>query len=75
MAKNTIFSQFTGLYPVSKTLRFELKPIGKTLDYIQKKKIIKQDEEKSVKYVEAKQIIDKYHKYFISEALKDVNLE
>lgn len=30
MAKNTIFSQFTGLYPVSKTLRFELKPIGKT---------------------------------------------
>ena len=75
MAKNTIFSQFTGLYPVSKTLRFELKPIGKTLDYIQKKKIIKQDEEKSVKYVEAKQIIDKYHKYFISEALKDVNLD
>ena len=30
MAKNTIFSQFTGLYPVSKTLRFELKPFGKT---------------------------------------------
>ena len=30
MAKNTIFSQFTGLYPVSKTLRFELKPVGKT---------------------------------------------
>ncbi len=75
MNQNTFFSQFTGLYPVSKTLRFELKPIGKTLENVQNKGIIDQDEAKSLKYVEAKQIIDKYHKYFISEALKGVNLD
>ena len=75
MNQNTFFSQFTGLYPISKTLRFELKPIGKTLENVQNKGIIDQDEAKSLKYVEAKQIIDKYHKYFISEALKGVNLD
>ena len=29
--------QFTGLYSLQKTLRFELKPIGKTLENVQKK--------------------------------------
>lgn len=75
MNLNTYFSQFTGLYPLSKTLRFELKPIGKTLENVQNKGIIEQDEAKSLKYVEAKQIIDEYHKYFIGEALKDVKLD
>lgn len=75
MNQNTFFSQFTGLYPVTKTLRFELKPIGKTLGHIQKKKIIEQDEEKSLKYVDAKQIIDRYHRHFISEALEGINLD
>ena len=28
--------QFTNLYPVSKTLRFELQPIGKTKENIEK---------------------------------------
>ena len=30
------YSDFTNLYPVSKTLRFELKPIGKTKENIEK---------------------------------------
>ena len=51
MNQNTSFSQFIGLYPVSKTLRFELKPIGKTLENVQNKGIIEQDEAKSLKYV------------------------
>lgn len=29
-----VFNQFTGLYSLSKTLRFELRPIGKTLEHI-----------------------------------------
>ncbi len=75
MAKNTIFSQFTGLYPVSKTLRFELKPVSKTLEKIWEKGIIKGDKSKADHYVDAKKIIDEYHKYFISEALKGIKLD
>jgi len=36
------FSNFTNLYSLSKTLRFELKPIGKTLEYIEKEGINRQ---------------------------------
>jgi CRISPR-associated protein Cpf1 len=28
------FSQFTGLYELSKTLRFELKPVGETINHL-----------------------------------------
>ena len=31
-----IADNFIGIYPVSKTLRFELKPVGKTQEYIEK---------------------------------------
>lgn len=34
---------FTGLYPVSKTLRFELRPVGKTQKYIEKHGILDDD--------------------------------
>ena len=69
MAKNTIFTQFTGLYPVSKTLRFELKPMGKTLEKIKETGIIENDEKRHKDYFDAKKIIDTYHKYFIDAAL------
>ena len=35
---------FTNLYQISKTLRFELKPIGKTLEHILKNGILDNDE-------------------------------
>ena len=69
MAKNTKLSQFTGLYPVSKTLRFELKPMGKTLEKIKETGIIENDKKRHNDYFDAKKIIDKYHKYFIDAAL------
>ena len=69
MAKNTIFTQFTGLYPVSKTLRFELKPMGKTLEKIKETGVIENDKKRHNDYFDAKKIIDKYHKYFIDAAL------
>ena len=31
--------QFIGIYPVSKTLRFELRPVGKTQEWIEKNKV------------------------------------
>lgn len=64
---------FTKKYSLSKTLRFELKPIGKTLEHIQTKGLLAQDEERAEKYKKAKKIIDEYHKDFIEEALKGIN--
>ena len=57
--------QFTGLYPVSKTLRFELQPIGKTKENIEKNGILKRDEKRAQDYLVVKGFIDEYHKKFI----------
>ncbi|MBN2768473.1 MAG: type V CRISPR-associated protein Cas12a/Cpf1 [Campylobacterales bacterium] len=65
---------FVNQYQLSKTLRFELKPIGKTLEYIGQKGLIEEDEERAEKYKLVKEIIDKYHKAFIEDSLHDLNL-
>lgn len=57
-------------YSVSKTLRFELKPMGKTLENISKEKFLESDKKKSEDYKEVKIIIDNYHRYFIDDVLK-----
>ena len=68
-------NQFIGIYPVSKTLRFELKPIGKTFDWIKKNKILESDEQKSEDYPKVKLLIDEYHKVCINESLKGLCLD
>ncbi len=57
-------------YSVSKTLRFELKPMGKTLENISKGKFLESDKKKSDDYKDVKKIIDNYHRYFIDDILK-----
>uniref|UniRef100_UPI0035F21D55 ReChb n=1 Tax=synthetic construct TaxID=32630 RepID=UPI0035F21D55 len=69
-----MFSNFTNQYPLSKTLRFELKPVGKTLEHIEKKGLLEQDEKRAEDYKKVKKIIDEYHKDFIEEALNNVKL-
>ena len=69
------FNEFVGLYPISKTLRFELKPIGKTLEYIQRNKLLEHDAVRADDYVKVKKIIDKYHKCLIDEALSGFTFE
>ena len=64
--------QGTG-YSVSKTLRFELKPMGKTLENISKGKFLESDKKKSEDYKEVKIIIDNYHRYFIDDVLKSAS--
>ncbi len=68
------FENFTGLYPLSKTLRFELKPIGKTLEYIEKNGLLDRDRHRANSYVEVKKIIDRYHKQFIEDSLRNFKL-
>ena len=65
---------FTNLYSLSKTIRFELKPIGKTLEFINKNGLLVQDEHRADSYIKVKKIIDEYHKAFIENALRDFKL-
>ena len=67
-------NQLTGLYSLSKTLRFELKPVGKTLEHIESKGLIAQDEKRAEEYKKVKNIIDDYHKAFITICLRDFKL-
>ncbi len=69
---------FTNQYQLSKTLRFELKPIGNTLEYIEQKGLLSQDEQRAENYTVIKEVIDTYHKAFIEQSLANVvfdNLE
>lgn len=65
---------FTNQYQLSKTLRFELIPQGKTLDFIQEKGFLTQDEQRAESYKKAKKIIDEFHKKFIDNCLNNVSL-
>ena len=68
------FEQFTKLYSLSKTLRFELKPIGKTFANIQRDGILSEDRHRADSYLKMKKIIDKYHKWFIDDSLSSLEL-
>lgn len=66
--------QLTNLYPVSKTLRFELQPIGKTRENIEKGGILQQDEERAENYKLVKGFVDNYHKQYIKSRLWNFEL-
>lgn len=70
-----IYSEFTNLYPLSKTLRFELKPIGKTKENIEKNGILERDNERAIAYKAVKKVIDEYHKVFIELMLDGFELD
>lgn len=59
--------KFTNLYPVQKTLRFELIPQGNTSKHLCK--IIQEDEQIAEDSQEVKKLLDRYHKDFIAIAL------
>lgn len=68
-------AEFTNQYQVSKTLRFELIPQGKTLEHIQKNGIIETDTSLAASYKCMKETIDEFHKDFIERALSNVSLK
>lgn len=72
---STIYQQFTNLYSLSKTLRFELKPIGETADYIEDfksqnlKDFVMKDQQRAEDYKAIKELIDDYHRAYIEDKL------
>lgn len=67
--------QFIGIYPVSKTLRFELRPVGKTLEWIERNGILEKDERRANDYPKVKNLIDDFHKVCIHDSLKNVRFD
>ena len=72
MRKN--LEKFIGLYHMDKTLRFELKPMGKTLENINNNGFIENDNHRADSYKKVKKLIDRYHKYYIESVLGDFKL-
>ena len=65
---------FTNLYPVSKTIRFELIPTPKTKKNLESSGIIKHDEKRAEDYKKVKEFIDEYHKKYIDTRLWNYKL-
>lgn len=67
--------QFIGIYPVSKTLRFELKTVGRTQKWIERNHVLEHDWKRAEDYPKVKEMIDAYHKLCISKSLKNVDFD
>lgn len=67
--------QFINVYPVPKTLRFELRPIGRTLEWIERNEVLDHDGQKADGYPIVKTLIDEYHKVCIRESLRELHLD
>ncbi len=68
-------TQFINKYSLSKTLRTELRPIGKTLEHIKKDGFLTNDGHRATSYQLVKKLIDKYHKRFIEDVLDEFELK
>lgn len=68
------FDHFTKQYPLKKTIRNELRPVGKTLENIHKNRILEADIQRKKDYERVKKIMDQYHKQLINEAMSKCRL-
>lgn len=69
------YDNLTRQYPISKTLRNELIPIGKTMENIRNNRIIESDINRKEDYQKVKKIFDEYHKSVINTSLNNLKLE
>ncbi len=65
--------QFINQYPISKTLRFSLVPVGRTEENFNKKLLLEEDKQRAEDYAKVKEIIDRYHKAYIDSVLSSIN--
>lgn len=73
MSAKTLFDTFTNLYPLAKTLRFELEPFEETKPFLNE--VIAKDTEIEKLYEAVmKPCLDKIHSEFITDSLKNTQL-
>ncbi len=70
----SLFTSFTNLYSLSKTLRFELKPTENTKKLIEQERNIEKDKKIDEDYKKIKVYLDKLHRKFVDESLKEIEL-
>lgn len=70
-----MFEKFIGQYQVSKTLRFEMKPVGKTKENIETSGILDHDRKRDEEYERMKTILDLHHKALLERALSKVGAD
>lgn len=66
---------FKNLYPLNKTLRFSLKPYGKTLEKIKESELLEKDKYKADVRHDMQRIIDEKYKKIIEERLSNAKLD
>lgn len=69
---DNLYAEMINLSQLSKTLRFELQPIGKTKEYFEKY-VLENDERKANAYPFVKKYCDEVHKKFIDECLVKID--
>ena len=69
-----MIEQFTNVYPLTKTIRFSLIPVGKTEDTFNSRRLLEQDKRRSEEYIVVKKLIDRYHKAYIERVLSNLQI-
>lgn len=67
--------QFINRYPLSKTLRFSLIPVGETENNFNKNLLLKKDKQRAENYEKVKGYIDRFHKEYIESVLSKARIE
>lgn len=76
MSKNqsSVFEGLTRKYELSKTLRFELRPVGKTREMLEEAGVFEKDRIIKEKYEKTKPYFDRMHREFVQDSLSGVVL-
>ena len=61
------------LYPIEKTVCFELRPIGNTLEHFYKNEILEKAQNRSDEFREIKHLIDPIHKEIIEKCFQELS--
>jgi len=72
--KKSVWDEFTGKYELSKTLRFELKPVGETQKMLEENDVFEKDRIRKEKYENIKPWFDRLHREFVKDALLNISL-
>lgn len=66
-------ADFTGIYQLSQTLKFELRPIGATEKNLIDSGLLEQDHKRAEDYPKVKEFLDERHKAFLQKTLSKIN--
>ena len=68
-------NEFVNQFPISKTIRFELKPYGASMENLIASNLLGEDKTRAEHYVVIKKAIDDFHRKFINEMLENTSLD